>query len=185
MQMKSKPFALALASAALSLTALGATTVMAASHPTSAEPDRIQPVTTVVGVTLDDDLLEMMDDQHLGMREVQEKADQLSAMVGQAMADNPQLAGARAQLVLTRLSPNRPTFEQLASRPGLDAFRSISIGGAEIKGEIITADGRSVPVDYSWFSHSIADSRYATTWQDADRAFERFARRVARGERLN
>ena len=38
--------------------------------------------------------------------------------------------GARIELTITDLKPNRPTMQQTAAKPGLDPLRSISIGGA-------------------------------------------------------
>ena len=70
----------------------------------------------------------------------------------------------------------------MANTPGLDFINSFSIGGAAIEGEVITADGQTRPVRYDWYSHDIRDSRYMSTWQDADRAFMRFSRRLAQGQ---
>ena len=91
------------------------------------------------------------------------------------------LDGARIELVLTDLRPNRPTFQQMADRPGLDGFRSQSIGGAAIEGQITTADGRTLPVRYDWFSSSLADVHGIDTWSDADRAYRRLAVNLADG----
>ena len=117
----------------------------------------------------------------LGERDVREQADRLAEVVRRALADSGDLDGARIDLVLTDLKPNRPTFEQMADRPGLDPHRSISIGGAAIEGRITTADGRVLPVKYDWFSQSLAEVRGFSTWQDADRAYERLASRLADG----
>ena len=117
----------------------------------------------------------------LGEREVREQADRLAEVVSRTLDRRGALDGARINLVLTDLKPNRPTFQQLVDRPGLDGMRSISIGGAAIEGEIVTASGERIPVSYDWFSHSLADVRGFTTWQDADRAYARFAANLAAG----
>lgn len=117
----------------------------------------------------------------LGEREVREQADRLAEVVSRALDRRGALDGARINLVLTDLKPNRPTFQQMVDRPGLDGMRSISIGGAAIEGEIVTASGERIPVSYDWFSHSLADVRGFTTWQDADRAYARFAANLAAG----
>ena len=153
------------------LAPLGAV-LAAAAGPALADP-------ASVSVTIGPDLQEKTRD--LGERDVREQADRLAEVVRRALADSGDLDGARIDLVLTDLKPNRPTFEQMADRPGLDPHRSISIGGAAIEGRITTADGRVLPVKYDWFSQSLAEVRGFSTWQDADRAYERLASRLADG----
>lgn len=153
------------------LAPLGAVLAVAAG-PALADP-------ASVNVTLGPDLQEKVEE--LGERDVRRQADRLAEIVSRALAHTPALDGARIDLVLTDLKPNRPTFEQMAQRPGLDGHRSISIGGAAIEGSITTADGRVTPVRYDWYSNSIAEVRGYTTWQDADRAYERLASRLAQG----
>ena len=153
------------------LAPLGAVLAVAAG-PALADP-------ATVSVTIGPDLQEKTRD--LGERDVREQADRLAEVVRGALARSGDLDGARIDLVLTDLKPNRPTFEQMADRPGLDPHRSISIGGAAIEGRITTADGRVLPVKYDWFSQSLAEVRGFSTWQDADRAYERLASRLADG----
>jgi hypothetical protein len=150
---------------------------LAAALAVAAGPAMAQ--TASINVTLGPDLQQKADE--LGEREVQEQADRLAEVVQRALARDGALDGARIDLVLTDLKPNRPTFQQMVDRPGLDAFRSRSIGGAAIEGQIVTADGRTVPVKYDWYSHSLADVRGYTTWQDADRAYQRLASNLADG----
>ena len=104
-----------------------------------------------VSVTIGPDLQEKTRD--LGERDVREQADRLAEVVRRALADSGDL----------------------------DPHRSISIGGAAIEGRITTADGRVLPVKYDWFSQSLAEVRGFSTWQDADRAYERLASRLADG----
>lgn len=153
------------------LAPLGAVLAVAAG-PAVADP-------ASVSVTLGPDLQEKVEE--LGERDVRQQADRLAEVVRRALARGGELDGSRIDLVLTDLKPNRPTFEQLADRPGLDGHRSISIGGAAIEGSIVTADGRVLPVRYDWYSSSIAEVRGYTTWQDADRAYQRLAGRLADG----
>lgn len=153
------------------LAPLGAVLAVAAG-PAVADP-------ASVSVTLGPDLQEKVEE--LGERDVRQQADRLAEVVRRALARGGGLDGSRIDLVLTDLKPNRPTFEQLADRPGLDGHRSISIGGAAIEGSIVTADGRVLPVRYDWYSSSIAEVRGYTTWQDADRAYQRLAGRLADG----
>lgn len=117
--------------------------------------------------------------EKLGDREVNDQIAGLQAEVGKALAQR--YPGATANLVLVDLKPNRPTFEQVRQTPGLDPINSISIGGATIKGQIITADGQTRPVDYSYFSPSINDVWGYSVWRDADRAFERLGDRIEQG----
>jgi hypothetical protein len=77
--------------------------------------------------------------------------------------------------------PNRPTIEQLASRPGLDFGRSISIGGADLRAVLRTPDGQVVrEVSYSRFDPGLTQLTGAeTTWSSAQRSIRRFADKVA------
>lgn len=132
-----------------------------------------------VSVSIGPDLQEMAAD--LGERDVQREADVLAETVRTALARAGALEGARVDLVLVDLKPNHPTFEQMASRPGLDGQRSVSIGGATIEGEVITADGQRLPVRYDWYSTTLADVHGFATWQDAERAFDRLAANLVAG----
>jgi hypothetical protein len=132
-----------------------------------------------VNVTLGSELQEKT--AGLGDREVRAQVDRLTEVVSRAIADDAELAGARIDLVLTDLKPNRPTFQQALDRPGLDPIRSISIGGAEIEGQITLADGTVQPVRYRWFSTNLGDVRGYSVWQDADRAYRRLGSNLAAG----
>lgn len=134
-------------------------------------------VTVTIGDRLDREAA-----RELGQAEVADQARALEARLERELASNPAYEGARIHLVLTDVAPNRPTRQQLNDTPGLDYIRSFSVGGAAIEGEIVTADGQVRPVQYDWYSHDIRDSRYMSTWQDADRAFTRFSRRLAQGQ---
>lgn len=153
------------------LAPLGAAVALGAG-PAMADPASIN-------VTLGPDLQEKVEE--LGQRDVSEQTDRLAEVVRRALADSAGMDGARIDLVLMDLKPNRPTFEQIADRPGLDPIRSISIGGAAIEGSITTADGQVLPVKYDWYSSSLADVRGFGTWQDADRAYQRLGRNLAVG----
>jgi len=132
-----------------------------------------------VTVTLGPDLQEKV--EKLGAREVNEQVDRLRTAVGEALEQGSAYPGATAELVLTDLKPNRPTFEQTAQTPGLDPIRSVSIGGASIEGAIIAADGRRIPVEYSYSSNNLSDVVGYGVWWDANRTFERFADRIEQG----
>lgn len=143
----------------------------------SAGPAMADPA--LISVSLGPDLREKVEE--LGPREVQEQADRLAELVGRALAGEGDLDGARIELVLTDLQPNRPTFQQMVDRPGLDGHRSRSIGGATIEGQITTADGRVLPVRYDWYSSHLGEVSGVGVWQDADRAYRRLAVNLAAG----
>ena len=150
---------------------LGAVLALAAT-PAAAEPPTIN-------VTVGGDLQTKVEE--LGERDVSEQTTRLTDVVQSALSHHGALEGATINLVLTDLKPNRPTFQQLTDRPGLDGIRSVSIGGATIEGTITTADGRVQPVKYDWYSSSIEDVRGFGIWQDADRAYRRLAANLADG----
>lgn len=132
-----------------------------------------------VVVTVSPDMAKQVEE--LGQRDVQQQIDDLKQVVERTLARRDALEGATVSLVITDLKPNRPTFQQLTDKPGLDAMRSISIGGATIEGEITTATGEVQPVKSSYYSHTLQDVRGFTTWQDARTAYERLARNLAEG----
>lgn len=117
----------------------------------------------------------------LGTRDVDQQVANLTQTVQRTLARRGALDGAQINLVLTDLKPNRPTFQQAADRPGLSIFDSISIGGAAVEGEVVTADGQRLPVKFSLYSNNLADVFGFGTWQDADRAFARLADNLATG----
>ena len=141
-----------------------------------------QPTSTVppqVTVTIGGDLIDEV--ENLGERDVQLRIDDLTQTVQRTLARRGALTGARVELVLTDLKPNRPTFQQASDKPGLSIFDSISLGGAAVEGQVTTADGQVMPIDLSRYSSSILEVRGYSTWQDADRAFDLIARRIADG----
>lgn len=117
--------------------------------------------------------------QKLGDREVNEQIANLQSTVEQAL--DQRYPGATANLVLKDLKPNRPTMKQVTDSPGLDPIRSVSIGGAAVEGEIITADGQRRPVNFSYFTPDLRDVWGYSVWRDADRAFERLGARIEQG----
>ncbi|WP_439471767.1 hypothetical protein [Brevundimonas sp.] len=117
----------------------------------------------------------------LGPTEVQEQSDRLVEVLSRELADNAALDGARIDLVLTDLKPNRPTRHQSRDRPGLDPINSVSIGGAAFEGQVTLADGTVQPVRYESFSNNLGEVFGFSTWQDADRAYRRLASNLAAG----
>lgn len=90
--------------------------------------------------------------------------------------------GAVLNLVIEDAKPNRPTMRQMTRTPGL-SYESRGIGGATLSGTLVTADG-AVPVRYRWYESDFRNTFAAGTWSDAETSFDRFARKVARGDSL-
>ena len=159
------------ASLATLILALGLAATAQAQSPGSRAPQ--------VNVTIGGDLADNVDE--LGQRDVDRQLERLTTVVSRELAERGALDGAQVNLVLTDLKPNRPTFQQAIDRPGLSQIDSISIGGATVEGEVVTADGQRLPVRYSRYSTSIAEVYGFTTWQDAERAYGRLANNLASG----
>jgi hypothetical protein len=76
--------------------------------------------------------------------------------------------------------PNRPTFQQLGDRPGLDFGRSIGVGGAELVAVLRGPEGGVIgEVHHRFFETNIENVVALSTWGDARRSIDRFARKVA------
>ncbi|TAJ73241.1 MAG: hypothetical protein EPO51_06290 [Phenylobacterium sp.] len=118
-----------------------------------------------------------------GLREAEFLTKDLRESVTAQLAKKPIYDGARVELVLTDVKPNRPTFKQLGDTPGL-SFESFGVGGAAIEGRMIAADGTESPIKYQWFETDIRQSRANWIWSDAEWTFDRFARRLARGQEV-
>lgn len=118
-----------------------------------------------------------------GVREIDRLAGELQATVERSLARAGALDDARVELVLVDARPNRPTFKELGDKPGL-SMQSLGIGGASIEGRIVAADGSVRPVAYRWYESDIREAVGSTTWSDANWTFNRFARRLAKGDQL-
>jgi hypothetical protein len=119
----------------------------------------------------------------LGTREAELLTKDLRTTVEKSLANRVAYDGARVELVLADVKPNRPTFKQLGDTPGL-SYESFGVGGAAIEGRVVAADGTVTPVDYKWFETDIRQSRFNWVWSDAEWTFDRFARRLARGQEV-
>ncbi len=118
-----------------------------------------------------------------GVREADLLTADLRKSVELSLAKTPAFDGARIELTLKDARPNRPTFKQLADKPGL-SMESFGVGGASIEGHVITPDGTARPVAYSWYESDFRQAYGRWVWTDAEWAFDRFARKLARGEEL-
>jgi len=118
-----------------------------------------------------------------GVREVDQLAAGLQRDVERQLERTGALQNAQVELVLVDAKPNRPTLKEMGDRPGL-SFSSFSVGGARIEGRATSIDGSVQPLTYSWYETDIRQSRMRSTWSDAELTFDRFARRLSRGQEL-
>lgn len=133
---------------------------------------------TTINVTYSEDFAEELAENY-GEREgtvlSEEVVEDLEAALAEAGADP-----ARIEVVIVDAKPNRPTFEQVSDRPGLDMFRSVSIGGMTLSGVAYDEAGNEIAsMDYDWYETDIRNVVPAGTWWDANRASRRFADRFA------
>lgn len=135
-----------------------------------------------VNVTVGPDLQKTFE-KTLGVREADLLTKDLRAAVEKRLAGKASFDDARVELILTDVKPNRPTFKQLGDTPGL-SFESFGVGGAAIEGRVVVADGTVTPVDYKWFESDIRQAHLSWVWSDAEWTFDRFARRLARGQEV-
>ena len=118
-----------------------------------------------------------------GVRDVARLTDSLKSDVERALARSGALEDARVELVLVDVKPNRPTFKQMSDTPGL-SMESFGVGGATIEGRIVRADGSVTPVSYRWYESDIRQAYGNWVWHDAEWTFDRFARRLAKGDQF-
>lgn len=153
--------------------ALAAAALFASATATLAAPAS---VTVTVGPEL-----QLKGERTLGMRDVNDLAKSLKEGVEKRLAKSGAYDGARIELILVDVEPNRPTFKQLSDKPGL-SMRSISIGGARIEGRAVAADGAVTPLSYNYYSPDLHWVRGETTWSDAEQTFQQFAAQLSRGK---
>ncbi|KAF0182250.1 MAG: hypothetical protein IV086_11010 [Hyphomonadaceae bacterium] len=122
-------------------------------------------------------------EEEYGTREIAE----LSEAVSQSLASELRQAGGSVadagpitiETTLVDVKPSKPTLEQLRDKPGLDYFRSVSLGGAELRARLLAADGSVLrEVSYDWYETDLLNTLALGTWSDARRAVRRFADKV-------
>jgi opacity protein-like surface antigen len=87
--------------------------------------------------------------------------------------------GSILSITLEDAKPNRPTFKQLGDTPGLSYGASFGIGGAQLTAEFRRAGGSMETFSYRWYESDITQAFGESNWGDAERAMDRFARRLA------
>ena len=133
---------------------------------------------TTVNVSYSEDFTEKLTDDY-GEREGVKLSEEITEDLIREF-EKKGVSVARIDVMIIDAQPNRPTFKQLGDRPGLDAIRSISIGGMSLEGTAYDAEGNVLGTkQYDWFETDIRDAVGAGTWTDARRASDRFARRFA------
>lgn len=81
-------------------------------------------------------------------------------------------------ITITDARPSRPTFKQLG-HSGL-SYKSFGVGGAKFEGTLVHNGQEQGLVSYGWYETDIRDAQYGSTWSDAHRAMDRFARKTAK-----
>lgn len=134
---------------------------------------------TISPISFSPEFQEELTDNY-GEREGEYLGEYAQRMVSEALARRGVSAGVTVDISIIDAQPNRPTFEQLSNRPGLDPIRSISVGGAELHGVIRGADGAVITeVSHERYNHSLSDLTGAeSTWSEARRAIRQFANKV-------
>lgn len=118
-----------------------------------------------------------------GVVEIDRLAGRLRERVASELARTGALSDATVELTLVDARANRPTFKQLGDRPGL-SLQSFGVGGADVQGRVIAANGAVTPVSYRWYETDISQAVGRSTWGDAEWTLDSFARRLARGDQV-
>jgi hypothetical protein len=118
----------------------------------------------------------------IGMREGEYLRARITEAIDRAIErrDAP-AAQIRIEVVLEDAQPNRFTMNQLRRRPDVDAMRSVSVGGAELRAVLRDANGAVLTeVEHRRYSNSLRDLFVEPmTWTDANRTIRQFAEKVA------
>lgn len=86
---------------------------------------------------------------------------------------------ARIDVTILDARPSRPTFKQAGDKPGLDMMNSVSVGGMKLRAVAYDGAGnQKADLEYDWYENDIRQAGL-TTWHDAGRASDRFARKFA------
>lgn len=122
---------------------------------------------------------QIMLEKDYGVREAATLTEALVSKVEATFARQGVTAD-RVVVTIEDAKPNRPTWQQVSAKPGLDPMRSVSLGGARVSGVAYDASGAQIgELDYDWYESDLSNVMAATTWSDARWTFDRFARRFA------
>ena len=131
-----------------------------------------------INVTFAPEFAEKLSEDY-GEKEGEYLAGQVRKDLERAIAKEG-IDAARIEVTILDAKPSRPTFKQAGDTPGLDVFRSVSVGGMKLEAVTYDASGAaSEPFAYKWYENDIRQAGI-TTWQDARRASSRFASRYVK-----
>lgn len=133
---------------------------------------------TEINVAYDPEFAEELADTY-GERE----GEYLTNAIQKDLNDALEKAGvdpARIEVTIIDARPNKPTFKQLADKPGLSYGDSISTGGMKLSAIVYDAEGNAgAELTYDWYENNIMNAGPAT-WYDAKKASDRFARKLVK-----
>lgn len=116
-------------------------------------------------------------------KEVTESVSRALTRAGAQLAPGGDLV---LDVAIIDAKPNHPTLQQLSDTPSLDMMRSISIGGAELRGVLRRSSGEVLAeIDHEYNSPTLDYVHSAGQWHDAYRAINGFAREVAEAYAAN
>ena len=118
----------------------------------------------------------------IGVREGEYLRTHVSRAIDNAIARrNVPASGVVIDVIIEDARPNRFTMQQLRARPDLDAMRSVSVGGAELRAVLRGPDGAVLTeVEHRRYTNSLRDLFFEPmTWTDATRTIRQFAEKVA------
>lgn len=122
-------------------------------------------------------------EEEYGVREGEVLREAVARAVNDAIARRAVAPGVSigVEITIVDADPNRPTMQQLRDEPGLDAARSISLGGAELRAVLRGPDGAVLSeVTHRRYNHDLFDiGSAASTWSAARVAIRQFANKVA------
>lgn len=136
-----------------------------------------------IKVAFSDDFAETLADDY-GTREGEYLTRRLTKEIEQAFGDRLDQIGT-ITLIIDEAKPNRPTFKQLGDTPGL-SMQSISIGGADVSGTVTDLSGNVIAdLQYDDYETDIRQVVGSATWTDANRTFDRFARKLSKASLIS
>lgn len=161
-------------------TLISAAVVVAAGLSASVAMAETAPSPPEVTVAIGKDLQAKSAD--IGERDLAELRSDLRDTVTRALVRHQggALHATKVVLVIEDAKPNRPTFAEMARRPGL-SMQSISLGGAKVTGEVTGADGKVRALSVSYYSTTLYDVIASSTWSDAYRTFDQVGYAVVSG----
>lgn len=163
----------------IAIIAAAAASLVATSAFAAAPIGPVSQIDISIGSWLDQKRIDRVDDRDLSYLK-----DELRKSVEGQLAKTGQLAangGGRLELVIEDAVANRPTMQELKYYPNL-SYKSFANGGADITGVYIAPDGVRTPIGFTRQEMDIRDARYAYTWRDTNRAFDRFAVALVNGQ---